>query len=83
MGQNSFCIHYQTLISITTNYNDYKQPEASIKRLQNINLEPIEDDIKSLQRIYNIEGKIDFKEVNFEYKKDNPSQNDYECLEQQ
>ena len=56
---------------VSTNFNDYKQAEASIKRLKNINLEPIEDDIKNLQRIYNIEGKIDFKEVNFAYKKDN------------
>jgi len=56
---------------VSTNFNDYKQAEASIKRLQNINLEPIEDDIKILNRIYNIEGKINFKEVNFEYKKDN------------
>ncbi len=56
---------------VTTNFNDYKQAEASIKRLQNINLEPIEDDIKNLNRLYNIEGKIEFKEVNFEYKKDN------------
>ena len=56
---------------VSTNFNDYKQAEASIKRLKNINSEPIEDDIKNLQRIYNIEGKIDFKEVNFEYKKDN------------
>ena len=56
---------------VSTNYNDYKQAEASLKRLKNINLEPIEDDIKKLQRIYNIEGKINFKKVNFEYKKDN------------
>ena len=56
---------------VSTNFNDYKQAEASIKRLQNINLEPIEDDIKNLNRLYNIEGKIEFKEVNFEYKKDN------------
>ncbi len=56
---------------VSTNFNDYKQAEASIKRLQNINLEPIEDDIKFLNRLYNIEGKIEFKEVNFEYKKDN------------
>ncbi len=56
---------------VSTNFNDYKQAEASIKRLQNINLEPIEDDIKFLNRIFNIEGKIEFKEVNFEYKEDN------------
>ncbi len=56
---------------VSTNFNDYKQAEASIKRLQNINLEPIEDDIKNLKRINNLEGKIEFKEVNFEYEKDN------------
>ena len=56
---------------VTTNFNDYKQAEASIKRLKNINSEPIEGDIKNLKRISNIEGKISFKEVNFGYKKDN------------
>ncbi len=57
---------------ISTNFNDYKQAEASIKRLNNINLEPIEDDKENLKRITKIEGKINFKKVNFEYKKDNP-----------
>ena len=56
---------------ITTNFNDYKQSEASIKRLKKINLEPIEDDAENLTRISNIEGKISFKRVNFEYKKNN------------
>ncbi len=56
---------------VSTNFNDYKQAEASIKRLKNINLEPIEDDKENLKRISNIEGKISFKKVNFEYKKDN------------
>ncbi len=56
---------------VSTNFNDYKQAEASIKRLKNINLEPIEDEIENLKRIKNIEGKISFKRVNFEYKKDN------------
>ncbi len=55
---------------VSTNFNDYKQAEASIKRLKNINLEPIEDDNENLIRISNIEGKISFKKVNFEYKKD-------------
>ncbi len=55
---------------ISTNFNDYKQAEASIKRLQNINLEPIEDDNENSKRIFNIDGKISFKKVNFEYKKD-------------
>ncbi len=56
---------------ISTNFNDYKQAEASIKRLKNINLEPIEDDKENISRIYNIEGKISFNKVNFAYKKDN------------
>ncbi len=56
---------------VSTNFNDYKQTEASIKRLKKINLEPIEDEKENLARILNIEGKINFKTVNFEYKKDN------------
>ncbi len=56
---------------VSTNFNDYKQAEASIKRLRIITLEPIEDDNKKLKRIYNVNGKINFKKVNFEYKKDN------------
>jgi ATP-binding cassette subfamily B protein len=56
---------------VSTNFNDYKQAEASIKRLKKINLEPFENDNKNLKRISNIEGKISFKKVDFEYKKDN------------
>ena len=56
---------------VTTNFNDYKQAEASIKRLENINIEPIEENEKKLTRISNIEGKISFRTVNFEYKKNN------------
>ncbi len=56
---------------VSTNFNDYKQAEASIKRLKNINQEPIEDNKESLPRISNFEGKISFKKVNFAYKKDN------------
>ena len=56
---------------VSTNFNDFKQAEASIKRLKNINLEPIENDNKNSIKISNIEGKISFKKVNFEYKKDN------------
>ncbi len=56
---------------ISTNFNDYKQAEASIKRLKNINQEPVEDDKDNLRSISNFEGKISFKKVNFAYKKDN------------
>ena len=56
---------------VSTNFNDYKQAEASIKRLKNINQEPVEDDKENLPRISNFEGKISFKKVNFAYKKDN------------
>ena len=56
---------------VSTNFNDFKQAEASIKRLKNINQEPIEDNKENLSRIKNIEGKISFKKVYFEYKKDN------------
>ena len=56
---------------VSTNFNDYKQAEASIKRLKNINKEPVEDDVENLRRISNFEGKINFKKVNFAYKKDN------------
>jgi len=56
---------------VSTNFNDYKQAEASIKRLKNINQEPVEDEKENLRRISNFEGKINFKKVNFAYKKDN------------
>ncbi len=56
---------------VSTNFNDYKQAEASIKRLKNINQEPVEDDKENLRRISNCEGKINFKKVNFAYEKDN------------
>jgi len=56
---------------ISTNFNEYKQAEASLKRLKKINLEPIEKEEKKLENISKIDGKIEFKKVNFEYKKDN------------
>ena len=56
---------------VSTNFNDYKQAEASLKRLKNINQEPIEDDKENLRRISNFEGKISFNKVNFAYEKDN------------
>ncbi len=56
---------------ISTNFNDFKQAEASLKRLKMLNSEPIEDDVKNLNTLSNIAGKIEFKKVNFGYKKDN------------
>ena len=56
---------------VSTNFNDFKQAEASIKRLKKINQESIEVDKENSKRISNIEGKISFRKVNFEYKKDN------------
>jgi len=56
---------------VSTNFYDYKQAEASIKRLKNINQEPVEDDKENLRRISDFEGKISFKKVNFAYKNDN------------
>ena len=56
---------------VSTNFNDYKQAEASIKRLKKINQEPVEDNKENLRRISNFEDKISFKKVNFSYKKDN------------
>ena len=56
---------------ISTNFNDYKQAEASIKRLKKINQEPIEDDNNNLTKISYVAGNIGFKDVTFEYKKGN------------
>ena len=56
---------------ISTNFNEYKQAEASLKRLKKINLEPVEQNEKNLKNLSKIEGKIEFKKVSFEYKNDN------------
>ena len=56
---------------ISTNFNEYKQAEASLKRLGSLNLLPIEDEGKDLNSMKDIKGKINFKKVNFEYKKNN------------
>ena len=56
---------------ISINFNEYKQAEASLRRLKKINLEPIEKEEKHLKNISKIDGKIEFRKVNFEYKKNN------------
>ena len=56
---------------ISTNFNEYKQAEASLKRLKKINMQPMEKDKRNLEKIAKINGKIEFNHVNFEYKKDN------------
>ncbi len=56
---------------ISTNFNEYKQAEASLKRLKKINMQPIEKEEQNLEKIAKINGKIEFNHVSFEYKKDN------------
>ncbi len=56
---------------ISTNFNEYKQAEASLKRLKKINMQPMEKDEWNLEKISKIKGKIEFNHVSFEYKKDN------------
>ena len=56
---------------ISTNFNEYKQAEASLKRLKKINMQPMEKDEQNLEKIAAINGKIEFNHVSFEYKKDN------------
>ncbi len=61
---------------ISTNFNEYKQAEASLKRLKKINIEPIEKDDDNTLNLLNIHGKIHFRKVNFEYKKNDKVLND-------
>ena len=56
---------------ISTNFNEYKQAEASLKRLKKINMQPMEKDEWNLEKISKMKGKIEFNHVSFEYKKDN------------
>ena len=56
---------------ISINFNEYKQAEASLKRLKVLNLEPVEKEEKDTKPISKIQGKIEFKKVYFEYKKGN------------
>jgi len=55
---------------LTTNFNDFKQAEASLKRLKKINLEPIEIDLENAINLKNISGKVEFRNVDFSYKND-------------
>ena len=56
---------------ITTNFNDFKQAEASFRRLEKINLEPIERDFQNAEGLEIMKGNIEFKNVNFSYSKNN------------
>ena len=56
---------------ISTNFNEYKQAEASLKRLKKINMQPMEKDEWNLEKISKMKGTIEFNHVSFEYKKDN------------
>ena len=54
---------------ITTNFNELKQAQASLIRLQKINNEKTEEDESENSRIKTIEGTIEYKNINFAYKK--------------
>lgn len=55
---------------LTTNFNDFKQAQASFKRLEKINQQPIESDYQNSENIKIMNGKIEFKNVSFSYLKD-------------
>ncbi len=55
---------------LTTNFNEFKQAQASFKRLEKINQQPIECDYKNSEDIKILHGKIEFKDVSFSYLKD-------------
>ena len=57
---------------LTTNFNDFKQAQASYKRLIKVNLEPIEIDSSTATKLENIYGEIEFKNIFFSYKNDIP-----------
>ena len=57
---------------ITTNYNELKQGQASLRRLNEITVNPIEKSTSSNQTILKkINGKITIKNVFFSYNKQN------------
>ncbi len=55
---------------LTTNFNDFKQAQASFKRLEKINQQPTEIEYKNAENIKIMDGKIEFKDVSFSYVKD-------------
>jgi len=55
---------------ITTNFNEFKQAQASFKRLEKIDQQPIESDSQNSEDIKIMDGKIEFKDVTFSYLKD-------------
>ena len=55
---------------LTTNFNEFKQAQASFKRLEKINQQPTESDYPNSEDIKIMEGNIEFKDVSFSYLKD-------------
>jgi len=53
---------------LTTNFNEFKQAEASLKRLRKIDLEPVETDLENAIKLENITGNIEFRNVYYAYK---------------
>ncbi len=52
---------------VSTNFNEFKQAEASFKRLQKINKVPLEEEEENLINLDKIEGNIEFRNVFFSY----------------
>ena len=56
---------------LTTNFNEFKQGEASLRRLYEIDAMPKEQqDATNAQKLINPKGEIKFKNLIFEYEKD-------------
>ena len=53
---------------LTTNFNEFKQAEASLKRLRKIDLEPVETDLENAIKLEDITGNIEFRNVYYAYK---------------
>ena len=56
---------------VSINFNEYKQAEASLKRLNKLNFQPLEKAENKTSDIEKIGGKLQFQNVDFEYKKNN------------